>query len=213
MTAMTTASPEADWERVDDVTPPTTTTNRERGKAWFKKLKSPKGLCFLSVASAVLLIVAAYLLSKVVFGILYIESCDADHFIPIYLVISGALPLIVIALIILLIYLKYKQDNSDEGVSSVHLTAFVYFFIHLVLQLAGSVCVIRTRNHLNSKGSVDCDETLVTFSFGVVIFELVISCLMFIIAVLSICELVYLECCQTQDPNRDRTTSNVLSVL
>ncbi|CAL1541809.1 unnamed protein product [Lymnaea stagnalis] len=197
------------------------TTRRERGKAWFKKLKSPKGICLAVTVSAILVVVAAYLLAKISVGALYIQSCQVDPFIPIYLVVSGSLLLMVIIIITILVLVKLKDEEvNDNGVSSVHLTAFVYFFIHLVLQLAGSVCVIRTRNEMKKiaettqmtntttvVASALCDQTLITFSFGVVLFELVISCLMFILVILSIAEVIYLVCCQVSPVTKPATNN------
>ncbi|RUS82528.1 hypothetical protein EGW08_009700 [Elysia chlorotica] len=83
-------------------------------------------------------------------GSLHFGACDLDPFVPVYMVSSGALFLAFLAALVL-VCLRCRHQGEDEGddrVSPLHLLVLFYFFIHIVLQLAGSVCVIRARNDL-----------------------------------------------------------------
>ncbi|CAG5115318.1 unnamed protein product, partial [Candidula unifasciata] len=167
-------------------------------------LKSPQGRCVFAVVFGTLAVLSAYVVSKLIMGLMFINACHMDPFIPIYLVTSAAL-FITFVIILIIIIVRCRREENDDRVSPAHLVTFVYFFIHLVLQLAGSVCVIRTRNLFMEAMPEDqilrtaqCDELLLTYSFGVVIFELILSCLLFIFAVISLVEVIYIECCQVK---------------
>ncbi|BFZ20627.1 hypothetical protein BsWGS_23666 [Bradybaena similaris] len=174
--------------------------------------KSPQGRCIFAVVLATLAVLTAYVVSKLIMGLMFINACQMDPFIPIYLVVSAAL-FITFVIILIIIIVKCRREENDDRVSPAHLVTFVYFFIHLVLQLAGSVCVIRTRNLFMEATPDDqildtarCDELLLTYSFGVVIFELILSGLLFIFAVISLVEVIYIECCQVK--KQKKTNAN-----
>ncbi|KAI8741934.1 transmembrane protein 272 [Biomphalaria glabrata] len=197
MTAMT-PSP-TDGEEVTLENNNLFTSSTERGKAYFRRMKSPKLLCLSGVLSLFLL---AYTLAKIIMGSSYLDYCPADPFIPIYLIISGCLTFIIIFIIYVIVYVRTKKKDNDTLTSTVYLVAFVYLFIHIVLHLAGSVCVIVKEKHIkdlrlsNVTGeSVTCSETLIDFSLGLVIFELVVIGVIFIITGLFIAEAIREVCC------------------
>ncbi|XP_005097654.2 transmembrane protein 272 [Aplysia californica] len=190
----------------------TGTTARDHRKAFFKRyFRSPVGKYVLAIFIIGTLAIFAYLFSKIVMGAMYLNSCPVDRFVPIYLVVSSSL-LIICIVILLIVFFKCRREESDESVSSHHLIALVYFFLHLVLQLAGSVCVIRTRNDLLEMTEVEkldpssaCDKTLIEFAFGIVIFELVLSGLVLIAVLLILAEIIYLVCCS---PSPEKQPTN-----
>uniref|UniRef100_A0A0B7A5I2 MARVEL domain-containing protein n=1 Tax=Arion vulgaris TaxID=1028688 RepID=A0A0B7A5I2_9EUPU len=214
VTAMT--SGESGVSSDDSVDVPLDTTNSristQHTKTLLKQyLRSPRGKCVFVVVVLTLLLLASYIMSKFVMGLMFMGSCHLEPFVPIYLVTSAAL-LVTFLILLVVIIIKCRREEGDDRVSPVHLVAFVYFFIHLVLQLAGSVCVIKTRNLLididqdDTNETATCHDMLLTYSFGVVIFELILSGLLFIFAIISLCEVIYIECCQK--PERSKPSSN-----
>ncbi|KAH9502761.1 hypothetical protein Btru_069716 [Bulinus truncatus] len=216
MTAMTSSPTEGD-ETVQENNN-LFTSSTERGKAYFKKMKSPKLICF---SRAVAVFLLAYAMTKIIMGSTYLDSCPADSFIPIYLIISGCLLFVIVIIMFIITFVRTKKKNNDTLNSTVYLIAFVYFFIHLVLHLAGSVCVIIKENHIkdlrfyNVTGdSVACGEILMDFSLGVVIFELIVIGIVFIIVALFISEAIREVCCPKYSfDNHSATNSYPTSVI
>jgi len=222
MTAMTDSSMTSSPETAVVMT--SSTQNR---KAFFKKyFKSPVGKFVLALLVVLSLAVFAYLFAKVIMGALYISSCPMDPFVPIYLIVSSSV-LIVFIVTFLVVFLKCRRvNNDDDSVSSHHLIALVYFFLHLVLQLAGSVCVIRTRSDVMERSEVKvdvmtsltpvsaltCDLSLVQFAFGVVMFELVLSGLVLLAVFLVLAEAIYLVCCSQSPEKPTQGQNNTVNV-
>ncbi|GFS09555.1 hypothetical protein ElyMa_004785600 [Elysia marginata] len=162
MTAMTVDSrastPDCREPSVADLAADDTRTSWDHSSAFVKRfVKTPKGMGIAAVVVIVVLIFIVLILAKIVTGSMHIGSCDLDPFVPIYMASSGALFLVFLAAL-LLVCLKCRHQGEDEGddrVSPLHLLVLFYFFIHIVLQLAGSVCVIRARNDLQEQLGAD----------------------------------------------------------
>ncbi|BFZ05984.1 hypothetical protein BsWGS_09023 [Bradybaena similaris] len=162
--------------------------------------RSLKRRCIYAITVLIALGLTVYVLSKLVVGSMYVDACPLESFIPLYLIVSATL--FIIFVIVIAIVIVCQLDENDDRVSPVHLIAFLYFFIHLVLQLTGSVCIVRTRHIINNSpfddslsGLADCDSNLMTYSVGAAIFELGLSGLFVCFAVFSLCEVVCNENC------------------
>ncbi|GFN88225.1 hypothetical protein PoB_001473100 [Plakobranchus ocellatus] len=120
-------------------------------------VKSPKGMVITAVVVTIIVVFLTLKLAKIVTGAIHIGSCSLDPFVPIYLVSSGILFLIFLVILIL-VCVKCRHQGFSEGddrVSPLHLLVLFYFFIHIVLQLAGSVCVIRAREDLQDQAGAN----------------------------------------------------------
>ncbi|XP_040184785.1 transmembrane protein 272-like isoform X2 [Rana temporaria] len=112
-------------------------------------------------------------IAMIVIGTSYIDKCSIEPMIPIYLIVAGAVHLVGFVLLPLKLVFE-KLMYAIEG---------ILVLFSLCWFIAGSVWVFR----IYQVSPRDCDDTVYTFAFRILIFEYVFLCLAVFLICLRTC--------------------------
>ncbi|XP_075044814.1 transmembrane protein 272-like [Mixophyes fleayi] len=126
-------------------------------------------------------------IAMVVIGSMYIDKCEVQPKIPIYLIVAGVVHLVGF----LLSLLKLVSEKAMYGIEGVMGIFSLCWFI------AGSVWVFSIyQNHPRN-----CDDTLYKFAFGILIFEYIFLAFLFVVTCVFTCCIGF----QTANADAERT--------
>lgn len=170
------------------------------GNADFAKKMVAVVLCGTVCSALMIALMLALPIAQIVMGALYLDQCDREPYIPIYLVVAGAFGLVK-ALLQMAQQICKKccgddddEDNQSTGVKCLRIADGPLSCFLVCWFIAGAVWTYRMHNDYQSHtpGVSDyCQETLYLFSF----WSITVTFIMMALAILCCCVGGLIACC------------------
>ncbi|XP_052251201.1 transmembrane protein 272-like isoform X1 [Dreissena polymorpha] len=90
-------------------------------------------------------------IAKIVMGAIYLHHCDIEKMIPIYLIVSGVVPLF---------FSSFSRRDEDRGFGVADICGLLAFLFNTAWLVCGSIWVYPNYGKLTSDQYIPCSETV-----------------------------------------------------